>query len=239
MKKIFLVILTFLLIVCAVLIYDVLTNKSNNYPAYINEVVLVPPPENGIQYLITFSSAKQTSQILQLMEARKQEFNVKNISIFKHGDHAIVVQAADFIDLDKGLSIINRAPSLEIKLIDATKKGIDAILSGKAIITAKDIKSVKIEYDKNGRPIIYVTLKEDAAWTFYDITRENIGKRMSLIVDGRIVGMPVVKEGIPKGIVRIEGEYDRGQEVILSGLMYSAIFPPSFYVEARQGKRNH
>lgn|GEM_PF-5166905 len=238
MKKIFLIALTFLLIACAALVYDILTNKSSNYPNYINESTIHTPPENGMQFVVMFASANQGPQILQLMEARKKEFDRENISISKHGDHAIVIEIPDFVNADKGLNIINRRPSLEIKLLDATRKDMDTVLNSKATITTDDIKNVKVEYGKDNKPVIYLTLTEDAAWNFYDITRENVGKKMLLIVDGRIVGMPIIKEGISKGVVRIEGEYEQSQETVLAGLMYSAIHPPTYYADAMLGKRS-
>ncbi|HEY3853138.1 MAG TPA: hypothetical protein VGO67_01950 [Verrucomicrobiae bacterium] len=61
------------------------------------------------------------------------------------------------------------------------------------------LKSAKVDKDDLGYPRIDIVFTKAGRKLFADVTRENIHKRLAVIVDGRIVESPIIGSEIPEG----------------------------------------
>jgi protein-export membrane protein SecD len=55
-----------------------------------------------------------------------------------------------------------------------------------------------------GRPVVIATLEPDAARAFAELTRANTGRKLAIVVDGRVQSAPVISAAIPGGRIQIE-----------------------------------
>jgi hypothetical protein len=67
------------------------------------------------------------------------------------------------------------------------------------------LKSVKQGKDARGQPMISIALTEAGAKQFAEVTRENIHKRLAIIIHGRIRSAPVIAAEISGGAFQISG----------------------------------
>jgi preprotein translocase subunit SecD len=70
------------------------------------------------------------------------------------------------------------------------------------VITGRDLKNARqsIDYETN-TPNVSFTLKPEGANKFRRATRDNVGRQLAIILDGRVVSAPVIQQAI----------YDQGQ----------------------------
>ena len=75
-------------------------------------------------------------------------------------------------------------------------------------LTGRYLQKTVLEFDPNTRePIISIQFNEEGTKLFAQITRENIGKRVAIYLDGSPISTPVVREEIPNGQAVISGSF--------------------------------
>ena len=82
-------------------------------------------------------------------------------------------------------------------------------LEDRPSLTSKDILEIKKVYSKfnNNRPEISIVLTKDGARKFYLLTKENIGKPIAIVIDKKIISIPIVQSEIMGGKVSISGDF--------------------------------
>jgi|SRR5271157_345100 len=59
-------------------------------------------------------------------------------------------------------------------------------------LTERDVQSAELRRNSQGRPVIFLTFHEDAAIRELEITRQNIGNRVGILVNGRAAAAPMI-----------------------------------------------
>ncbi|MGS2760929.1 SecDF P1 head subdomain-containing protein [Sinomicrobium sp. M5D2P9] len=85
----------------------------------------------------------------------------------------------------------------------------DIKLEDNPSLTPKDILEIKKEYNKynDNKPEIIIVLKKDGARRLYLLTKENIGKPIAIVINNKIVSMPIIQSEIMGGKVSISGDF--------------------------------
>jgi len=90
------------------------------------------------------------------------------------------------------------------------------------------LKRVYVAEDIEGKPAIGLWFDENGSEQFYRLTRENIGRALAIVIDGKVVSAPVIEAAI-RDKVRITGPFSREQaeeiKVKLQKGMASASLP--------------
>lgn len=76
--------------------------------------------------------------------------------------------------------------------------------NGNVLITTDDISSVSSGSDST-EPYVELILNDDGKDAFFKATTENIGKSLSIYVNGSCVSKPIVNSAIADGVVHITG----------------------------------
>jgi preprotein translocase subunit SecD len=59
-------------------------------------------------------------------------------------------------------------------------------------LTQKDVQSAEIHKNSKGSPVVFLTFHEDAALRELEITHKNIGNRVGIVLNGRVVSAPSI-----------------------------------------------
>jgi len=70
--------------------------------------------------------------------------------------------------------------------------GSSQCIDPKPFLTEQDVQSAELQKNAKGNPIIFLTFHNDAAMRELQITRQNIGKPVAIVLNGRVVSAPVV-----------------------------------------------
>jgi len=99
-----------------------------------------------------------------------------------------------------------------------------AIKTGRPFyLNAQTTESMKPGYTKYGNVEIWVKLKEAQAQKWAEMTRNNVGKSLAIISDGRVMSYPRVQSEITGGAVAISGNYKIEEMQILTAIFKGGI----------------
>ncbi len=202
-------------------------------------------------------------QNLTTLRNRVNELGVAEPVIQQQGADRIVVQLPGVQDTAKAKEILGRTASLEIRMVDDERMDDPAALAAAAsgqvpfgdevyperngrpvlvkkevVLTGEYITNAQPGFDQNNRSAVHITLDSRGARIFKNVTRENVGKRMAilLIEKGRteVVTAPVIQEEIGGGRVQITGMDSAEESRDVSLLLRSgALAAPMEIIEER------
>ncbi len=131
-------------------------------------------------------------------------------------------------------TLIDRSiiPELSELLYLWVKNRFDVLERQRAVILFKDvlldgstIKRAQVQTDQFGKPEVTFELSGEGAKVFTKVTEANVGKRLAIVLDGKILSMPVIRERIPTGQVRITGSFTMKEAQDLALVLRAGAFP--------------
>ncbi|MDH4417413.1 protein translocase subunit SecD [Acidovorax sp. HMWF029] len=171
-------------------------------------------------------------QNMVTLHNRINELGVAEPVIQQQGLDRIVVQLPGVQDTAKAKDILGRTATLEVRLVDEgtearaaetgrgpvpfgserylERNGQPVIVKKQVILTGENLTDAQPGFDgQTQEPTVNLTLDAKGSRIFKDITRENIGKRMAIVLfekgKGEVVTAPVIRSEIGGGRVQISG----------------------------------
>ena len=93
-------------------------------------------------------------------------------------------------------------------------------------LAGKIVKEATVSRDNLGQPEIDFTLDEKATTAFAEVTRNNIGRRLAIVVDGELISAPVINSPIERGSGMIIGRYTVKEAVQLAAALENVLPVP-------------
>ena len=81
------------------------------------------------------------------------------------------------------------------------------VVSRQVMISGDQLTNAQQEFDQQGRPVVSIRFNNAGAAIFARVTRENVGKRFAMLIDGKVLSAPVINEAIPSGTAQISGNF--------------------------------
>jgi len=171
-------------------------------------------------------------QNITTLHNRINELGVAEPVIQQQGIDRIVVQLPGVQDTAKAKDILGRTATLELRLVDESTDGLAAergtgavpfgseryperdgravIVKREVLLTGENLTDAQAGFDSQTQEAaVHLTLDAKGSRVFRDITRENVGKRMAIILfekgRGEVVTAPVIRGEIGGGRVQISG----------------------------------
>jgi len=85
-----------------------------------------------------------------------------------------------------------------------------------------------------GEPQIDFELNQEGAMIFAEVTRENIDRRLAIVLDGELYSAPVIRGEIGGGRGQITGRFDQRQAFELANVLENPLRAPLRIVESRE-----
>ncbi len=92
-------------------------------------------------------------------------------------------------------------------------------------LTNRDLDRVQAGQGESGRPALILRLNREGAAKFTRLTAANVGRRLAIVVDGRILIAPTIRGPITGGVVSIQGFNSPQETERLSDLLQTAPLP--------------
>ncbi|MGA7750930.1 MAG: protein translocase subunit SecD [Gallionella sp.] len=201
---------------------DYILNDNDQGGEFLLQATLKPEAEHRIQ-----ESAVQ--QNLVTLRNRVNELGVAEPVIQQQGADRVVVQLPGVQDTARAKDILGRTATLEVRMVDETHQAVPGVappfgddmfkdrsgnlllVKKQVILTGDRINDAQPGFDsRTNEAAVHINLDGTGARQFKDATRENVGKRMAIILfekgKGEIVTAPVIKEEIGGGRVQISGQ---------------------------------
>ncbi|MEL7217978.1 MAG: hypothetical protein AAGK01_06060 [Pseudomonadota bacterium] len=98
-------------------------------------------------------------------------------------------------------------------------------------IAGKHLDGASLGFNEGtGEPAVNVRFDEAGKEQFAALTQANIGKRLAIVLDGRILSAPVILEPITDGIVQISGSFTHEEAQRLAVTLWGGALPLRFYM---------
>src|SRR3989338_1274730 len=229
---------------------DYALNAKEAEGEFLLQATLKPEAERRIQ-----DSAVQ--QNLLTLRNRVNELGVAEPVIQQQGVDRVVVQLPGVQDTARAKDILGRTATLEVRMVDEEhqitpgaaapfgtemfkdRDGNLLLVKKQVILTGERINDAQPGFDsRNNEPAVHINLDGVGARKFKEASRENIGKRMAIILfekgKGEIVTAPVIREEIGGVRVQISGQMNtvEAQDTALL-LRAGALAAPMEIIEER------
>jgi preprotein translocase subunit SecD len=170
-------------------------------------------------------------QNMTTLHNRINELGVAEPVIAQQGADRIVVQLPGVQDTAKAKDILGRTATLEIRMVDETpgalelaqagqvpfgselyveRGGMALLVKKQVVLTGERLTDAQPGFDgQTQEPAVHLTLDSAGSRIFKDVTRDNVGKRMAIVLiekgKGEVVTAPVIRAEIAGGRVQISG----------------------------------
>jgi len=174
------------------------------------------------------------ARALEILRNRIDALGVSEPLIQREGEKFIVIQLPGVKDPERALKIIGKTALLEFKMVSETYKMSDLVdsdgntASGKVpesvyvlrnregerlvldkrdMLTGADLVDAKVQMGQYGSPIVWFKLSPAGGKKFAEITGDNVGRKLAIILDDTVYSDPVIRSRISGGEGIIEGSF--------------------------------
>jgi len=202
-------------------------------------------------------------QNITTLHNRINELGVAEPVIQQQGADRVLVQLPGVQDTAKAKDILGRTASLEIRMVDEERMNSEALgaaakgqvpfgdeyyverngqpllVRKQVVLTGDRLTDAQPGFDQQtNEPAVHLRLDGQGARIFQEVTRENVGKRMAILLiekgKGEVITAPVIRSEIPGGRVQISGRMSTTEAADVALLLRAgALAAPMEIIEER------
>jgi SecD/SecF fusion protein len=193
-----------------------------------------------------------TDRAIEIIRNRIDQFGVSEPLIQKQGLQRIVLQLPGITDRERALEIIRQTAHLEFKLVNEEMEKINAalednvpagyelkylnkkplLLEETASFTGDSLVDASVEWSTMEiNPFVNFRLDAKGARRFARLTKNNIGKRLAIVLDGKVKSAPTIETEIPQGKGQITGRFNEDEAADLALVLRTGALPAPIQIE--------
>lgn len=178
---------------------------------------------------------KAIEQAIETIRNRLDQFGLAEPTVARQGEDKILVELPGIKTVEeeqRARALISRAAKLELMAVDeeramrvyqitpaeaaqygdlilddAEREGVKHLVRQIPILDGGMLTDASVGFNQNNEPIINFSLNSEGAQIFGDFTGKNVGKRLAVVLDGKVMSDPVINERIGGGAGQISGRY--------------------------------
>ena len=193
-----------------------------------------------------------TDRAIEIIRNRIDQFGVSEPLIQRQGANYIVVQLPGVTDRERALQIIKQTAHLEFKLVNEDVQKLNAALEGnipsgyelkylnnkplllkeEPSLTGDSLIDARVEWGTMQiTPYVSFSLNSKGARVFARVTKNNIGRRLAIVLDGKVKSAPSIESEIPAGKGQITGRFSEDEVADLALILRTGALPAPIQVE--------
>ncbi|HTL47378.1 MAG TPA: protein translocase subunit SecD [Verrucomicrobiae bacterium] len=200
-----------------------------------------------------------TERVTEIIRNRIDELGVREPTITKQGSQYVVVQLPGVTDRERAKQIVGKTAHLEFKLVeddpDLNKKADEGnvpqgyelrevqennggssnlLLKSDALLTGDHLTNAWVGFGQLGEANVQIQFDKAGAKQFDQVTFQNTGKRLAIVLDEKVHSAPVIRDRIPNGQAVISGNFTSEEANDLSLVLRAGALPaPVKIIEER------
>ena len=187
-------------------------------------------------------------QAVEIVRRRVDETGTNEPNILKRGNNRILVELPGLDNPTRIKLLLGKTANLTFQIVSSNENDNfgtellkfdndvdEAIVSKRIILSGENLVDAKPRMDtQNNETIVSFTLDRVGAKKFGKVTSENVGKQLAIILDGKIISAPTIREPIIGGTGQISGNFTFQSATDLALLLRSGALPaPMSIIEER------
>ncbi len=177
-------------------------------------VVLEAVPDQGVKL-----DTQAMDRLIEVLDRRINGLGVAESVVQRAGDNRVIIELPGVSNTEDAIKMIGKTALLEFKIENP-----DGSL-GPTLLTGGALKKADVSYDNLGRPQIQFEMNQEGAVKFAEITRNNIGKKLAITLDGVVQTAPMINSEIPSGSGVITGNYTVEEAKATATLLNAGALP--------------
>lgn len=207
-----------------------------------------------LRYMARFSSAEikrledmALDQALRTIRNRIDQFGVAEPDIRKQAGNRIQIQLPGISDPTRAVQLIGQTAHLEFHLVrddvdpgksvmppgvlslpmleEGSSKGQRIAVERDAMLTGEDVADARPSFDQLNQATVALSFNARGARRFEEVTSENVGRRMAIVLDGQVYSAPVIRERIGGGRASISGNFTTAEAQDLAIVLRAGSLP--------------
>ena len=208
----------------------------------INSEVSVSFSKYGL-LIINNSALKQS---IEIVRRRIDDVGTKEPTILQRGEKRILVELPGLKDPERIKNLLGKTAKLSFRLVTnlssefgsdklLSETGEEIIVSKKIVMSGENLIDAQPRLDnQSNQPSVSFTLDRLGAQKFGKSTTRNVGKRLAIVLDNKVISAPSIREPITGGSGNISGNFSFQEATDLALLLRSGALPtPINIVEER------
>ncbi len=231
------------------------SKKDDSFNPYIDkynsfELSLEPIADNRVEILfskyglLTLNNSA-LKQSIEIVRRRIDDVGTKEPTILQRGEKRILVELPGLKDPERIKSLLGKTAQLNFRLVTTNEEfgseklvsetGENLNVSKRVVMSGENlIEAQPVFNSQTNEPTVSFSLDRLGAQKFGRTTTDNVGKRLAIILDGKIVSAPSINEPITTGSGVISGNFSFQEATDLALLLRSGALPtPLEVVEER------
>ena len=221
-------------------------NKYNSYEmnySIKDNFVLI----NYSKYGVIEVKTSAVNQSLEIVRRRIDEIGTNEPTIVKRGNDRILVELPGLDDPNRIKNLLGKTANLSFRIVSESddafgseqlffEDGKSQLNVNKRVVMSGDnLTTAQPKFDsRNNETIVTFTLDRVGAKRFGRVTTNNVGKRLAIILDNKIISAPQIREPIIGGNGQISGNFTFQSATDLALLLRSGALPaPLNIIEER------
>ena len=238
-------------------IIDTFTDENSDinpyYPSFKSHQLNIE--DTGLNLKVNFSKqglinlkTSSQDQAIEIVRRRIDEVGTNEPNILKRGNNRILVELPGLDDPMRVKSLLGKTANLTFRFVTndendrfgveklSYQDGVEeAIVSKRIIISGDNLLDAQPQMDtQNNQTIVSFSLDRVGAKRFGKATSTGIGKQLAIVLDGKIISAPVIRDTIASGSGQISGGFTFQSATDLALLLRSGALPaPLNIIEER------
>ena len=199
------------------------------------------------QGLIEIKTSSQ-DQALEIVRRRIDEIGTNEPNILKRGNDRILVELPGLDDPMRIKSLLGKTANLSFRFVSSGNQDTfgseklmyedsdtEAVVSKRIIMSGDNLLDAQPRMDnQTNETVVTFTLDRVGAKRFGKATSTGIGKQLAIVLDGKIISAPVIRDTIASGSGQISGGFTFQSATDLALLLRSGALPaPLNIIEER------
>ncbi len=233
---------------------------STEGPSNTPDIDIASTPDGTItltlsQVALNARAVGAVQQSIEIVRRRIDETGVVDPQIAQQGATRIVVQLPGIDDPDRIKQLLGKTAHMTFQLVDETANanantppppGVDFLpmqdnpnqkiaVRKRVDVDGGDLTDARAGTNgQTGEWVVNFTFNSVGARRFADVTRANVNHRFAIVLDGRVISAPVIREPITGGRGQISGNFTASSANDLAVLLRAGALPaPLTVVEER------
>ena len=154
-------------------------------------------------------------RVVSIMEKRINELGLTEPIIQREGERRVIIELPGIKDPDAAIQTIGKTAMLEFRDED-----------GNTVLTGTDLKDAQAAMNQqNNQCVVNLEFSDEGGKKFADLTLNNVGRTIAILLDGEVLTDPVVREPILGGRAEISGQRTLEEAQRLAILLRSGALP--------------
>jgi protein-export membrane protein SecD len=212
--------------------------------------ILLKVTDAGLSQRMT--AAIQAS--IETIRRRVDAFGTTEPSIQRQGRNRVLVQVPGISDVERLKKLIGETGKLEFRLVDpganasqvaeskqvptddellysSSKPPVPYVIRKQVLVSGESLVDAQPSFDqRSGEPVVTFRFDATGAKRFGKVTQENVGLPFAIVLDGKVISAPVIREPILGGSGQISGNFGVQEATDLAVLLRSGALPAKLTV---------